>query len=367
VLDLERVSRVSGVLSSEKLDALYIGPSTDMEYLAGLKLFLDERVKGLMISKEGRCFAMTPRLYEEEMRAAFGPAVACKVWSDHEGFSGAFLSGCRELGLVGGKIAFNDGVRAVDLIKMRSAAEFEWADGEETLSSLRKVKDEAELNHLRRASSIADDVMDKLPRFMRAGMTEKEIQDEIARLFAERGAPELSFRPIVASGPGGSMPHYSRSDRELREGDFVVVDMGCRHNGYCSDITRTFCVGEPDGEQKKIYGIVLDAQKAGEDAVRPGAAGQDVDRAARAVIERAGYGGHFLNRVGHGVGIAIHEPPYMIEGNDVPLQPGNVFSVEPGIYIEGKYGVRIENLVAVKPDGTAEPLNKFSRDLIKVG
>jgi Xaa-Pro aminopeptidase len=360
------VNKLLGVLRSEKLDALYIGPSSDMEYIAGLRLFLDERVKGLMISKEGLRFAMTPRLYEEEMRAALGPDTVCKVWQDHEGFAGAFLSGCEDLGLRGKKIAFNDGVRAVDLIKMRSEVEFEWANGEETLSPLRRVKDETELDHLRRASSIADSVMDDLSRFIRAGRTEKEIQAEIARLFMEKGAPELSFRPIVASGPGGSMPHYSGSDRELAEGDFVVVDMGCRHSGYCSDITRTFCVGEPDDEQKKIYGIVLDAQKAGEDAVRPGATGQDVDRAARSVIERAGYGRHFLNRVGHGVGIAIHEPPYMIEGNGVPLQPGNVFSVEPGIYIEGKFGVRIENLVAVKPDGTAEPLNKFKRDLIKV-
>jgi Xaa-Pro aminopeptidase len=129
-------------------------------------------------------------------------------------------------------------------------------------------------------------------------------------------------------------------------------------------MTRTFCIGAPDEEQRKIYDIVLESQKAGEAAVRPGATGQDVDRAARAVINEAGYGKRFLNRVGHGVGIAIHESPYIIEGNDVPLKPGNVFSIEPGIYIEGKYGVRIENLVAVRPDGTAEQLNKFTRDLI---
>ena len=160
------------------------------------------------------------------------------------------------------------------------------------------------------------------------------------------------------------MPHYSRSDRTLRQGDFIVVDTGCRFHGYCSDMTRTFCLGEPDETQRKIYGIVLEAQKTGEAAVLPGATGQDVDRASRKVINDAGYGDCFLNRVGHGVGIAIHESPYIIEGNETPLAPGNVFSIEPGIYIEGKYGVRIENLVAVRQDGTAEALNKFTRELV---
>jgi Xaa-Pro aminopeptidase len=335
-----------------------------MEYMAELRLFLDERVKGLMVSSDARAFAMVPLLYAEEMKEALGPTVSYKIWADHEGFHDAWSSGIRELGLTGKKIAINDGVRAVDLIEMRSAVDFEWVNGADTLSTLRRRKDEVELGYLRKAGAIADEVMDDLSRFIRKGITEKDIQDEITRLYAEKGAPELSFNPIVASGPGGSMPHYSRNDRALRDGDFVVVDMGCKYHGYCSDTTRTFCIGEPDDEQRKIYNIVLKSQKAGEAAVRAGATGQDVDRAARRVINDAGYGKNFLNRVGHGVGIAIHEQPYMIDGNNTPLEPGNVFSVEPGIYIEGKYGVRIENLVAVRPDGTAEHLTKFTRDLI---
>jgi Xaa-Pro aminopeptidase len=340
-----------------------------MEYLAELRLFQDERVKGLMVTTGG-LFAMTPLIYREEMRAALGPDVIYKEWADHEGFAGAFAAGCSEMGLGSDKngkrsvIAFNDGVRAVDLIDMRAVLDFEWANGSDALAPFRMVKDSTELDYLRRAGGIADEVMDELSRFIRAGVSEKEVQDEIARLCAERGAPKLSFSPIAASGPGGSMPHYSRNDRRLRPGDFLVVDMGCKYRGYCSDMTRTFCIGEPDDEQRKVYDIVLEAQKAGEAAVRPGATGQDVDRAARAVINSAGYGAHFINRVGHGVGIAIHESPYIIEGNDIPLQPGNVFSVEPGIYLEGKFGVRIENLVAVRDDGTAEPLNKFTRDMI---
>ena len=366
MINKERIEKLAGELSRMKLDALFMWPSTDLEYLAELKLFADERVKGLIVSREGRCFAMVPRIYKEEMAAALGEAVSYKVWEDHEGFAGAWADGCRELGVSGGRIAFNDGVRAVDMIDMRAAVAFEWANGAETLSPLRRRKDETELGYMRKASEIVDKVMEGLSKFIRAGITEKDVHDEILRLYGENGAEGLSFSPIVASGPGGSMPHYTGTDRALGDGDFIVVDTGCRYRGYCSDTTRTFCLGEPDAEQRKIYGIVLEAQKAGEAAVRPGATGQDVDRAARKVINDAGYGQYFLNRVGHGVGIAIHESPYMIEGNSAPLEPGNVFSVEPGIYIEGKYGVRIENLVAVRPDGTGEALNRFTRELIVI-
>jgi Xaa-Pro aminopeptidase len=366
MINMERIERLIGELSRLKLDAIFMGPSADLEYLADLKLFDDERVKGLMVARSGKRFAMVPLLYKEEMTAALKGAVSCKVWSDHEGFTEAWAAGCDELALGGGRIAFNDGVRAVDLIEMRGAVDFEWVNGAETLSPLRRRKDETELAYLRKASEIADKVVEGISKFIRAGITEKDVRDEILRLYAENGAENLSFSPIVASGPGGSMPHYTGSDRVLREGDFIVVDTGCKYRGYCSDTTRTFCLGDPDEEQRKIYGVVLEAQKAGEAAVRPGATGQDVDRAARKVIDDAGYGKYFLNRVGHGVGIAIHESPYMIEGNTAPLEPGNVFSVEPGIYIEGKYGVRIENLVAVRADGASEPLNKFTRELIVI-
>jgi Xaa-Pro aminopeptidase len=219
---------------------------------------------------------------------------------------------------------------------------------------------------MRRAGAIADEVMEGISKFIAVGVCEKDVQERLIKLFAEHGGEGLSFSPIVASGPGGSMPHYQRNDRAIQDSDFVVIDMGCRYKGYCSDMTRTFCVGSASAEMKRVYDTVLEAQKAGESAVCRGCTGQDVDRAARKIIIDAGYGEYFLNRLGHGVGIAIHEAPYIIEGNDVPLEPGNVFSVEPGIYLPGKFGVRIENLVAVRPDGTAEPLNKFTREMVVI-
>lgn len=362
-----RFKKLMKELSATGLDAIFLGPSTDTQYMAELTLFDDERVKGLMISASGECFAMTPLLYEEEMRRVLGSSVSFQIWADHEGFAPAFKAGCDLLGLEHKRIAINDGVRAVDLIDMKLAVDAEYVNGANTLAPLRRRKDEDELNRMRAASAITDTVLEELSRFIRKGMTEKDVQDKLLSLYTENGAQGLAFSPIVASGPGGSMPHYTGNDRVLRDGDFVVIDTGCRYEGYCSDSTRTFCVGEPDDEMRKIYGIVLEAQKAGEAAVVKGATGQDVDRAARKIISDAGYGSCFLNRLGHGIGLAVHESPYIIEGNDVPLEPGNVFSVEPGIYIPGKYGVRIENLVAVRPDGTGEALNKFTRDLITAG
>jgi Xaa-Pro aminopeptidase len=366
MLHTERIGRLADILASNNIDAIFVGPSADAEYLAELRLFEDERVKGLLISRDGGIFALTPMLYEEEMRNALGDNAVYKIWADHEGFSRAFAEGAREIGVTGGRIAVNDGVRAVDLIDMKSALNADYINGARALAPLRRVKDEAELEYLRRASAIADAAMEGVSEFVKSGISERDIQERIVKLFAEHGGEELSFSPIVASGPGGSMPHYQGSGRVLRDGDFVVVDMGCRYKGYCSDMTRTFCIGDPSEEMKRVYAVVLAAQKSGEAAVVKGAAGQDVDRAGRKVISDAGYGKFFLNRLGHGVGIAIHEDPYIIEGNDAPLEPGNVFSVEPGIYIPGKFGVRIENLVAVRPDGTAEALNKFTKEMIVV-
>jgi Xaa-Pro aminopeptidase len=362
----DRVERLAGEMERLGLDAVYIGPSSDAEYIADLRLFNDERVKGLMISKKREIFVMTPLLYREELCAALGDEVSYQIWADQEGFLNAFREGCESLGLAGGRIAINDGVRAVDLINMLKGVNFEFVDGTSLLSPLRRRKDTAELECLRKAAERADSVMDVLSKFIKVGMTEKEIKDELIRLFAEKGAPEPAFPPIVAAGANASMPHYTGDAAVIRKGDFVVIDMGCKYKGYRSDTTRTFCMGEPNDEQRKIYETVLRAQIAGEEAVAPGATGQDVDRAARKIIEDAGYGQYFLNRVGHGVGLAIHEEPYMVEGNSALLEPGNVFSVEPGIYISGTYGVRIENLVAVRPDGSAEALNKFARDLIVI-
>lgn len=359
----ERVAKLADELVKRGLDALYIGPSTDLEYIGELDTHPDERVRGLMVDKKGKCFAMTPLLYKEEMVKAFGDVPFYSEWDDHEGFTDAFKRGCEHLGVLGGKIAFNDGVRAVDMLAIRDAMDIQMFNGQDILAPLRSQKDEEELNRMREAARLIDAVVDKLFTFIKPGMKERDVVKKVPELLEELGCNEMSFAPIVASGPNGSMPHYSGDQRVIQEQDVIILDMGCRYKSYCSDTSRTFFVGEPTQEMRDIYEIVRRAQAAGEAAVQPGATGEDVDRAARKVIIDAGYGKYFFNRVGHGVGIAVHENPFIIEGNKKPLRPGNVFSVEPGIYIEGKFGMRVENLVAVKPDGTAEALNKTTREM----
>lgn len=366
MINQKRLSGLASELKSLKLDAIFLGPSTDLEYVTGLDTHPDERVRGLVVSKDGRCFAMTPLLYKEEIVNAFGDVPYFAEWNDHEGFTGAFRRGCEHLGIVGGRIAFNDGVRAVDMLAIRDTMDLRMESGAKVLEPLRSRKDDEELALMREASRLVDEVVRMLHGYIRPGMTERQIAKQIPEFFEEAGADEPSFSPIVASGPNGSMPHYSGGRRVIEENDVIILDLGGRHKSYCSDTTRTFFTGTPTEEQRKVYEIVRESQAAGEAAVRPGATGQDVDRAARKVIIDAGYGEYFFNRVGHGIGIAVHEHPYIIEGNDRPLEPGNVFSVEPGIYLPGKFGVRIENLVAVRPDGTGEALNKFPREIESV-
>ena len=337
----KRVERLAQTLKDRGIDALYIGPSTDLEYVGGLDTQPDERVRGLMVAKDARCFAMTPLLYKEEIVKAFEDVPFYAEWNDHEGFTGAFRRGCEHLGIVGGRIAFNDGVRAVDMLAVRDAMPMEMVNGADLLAGQRSRKDEEELEVLRESSRIVDKVVAKLQKFIRPGIKERDVAKKIPEFFEEEGV--------------------------IGENDIVILDLGGRYKSYCSDTTRTLFTGTPTEEMKKVYEIVKRSQAAGEAAVRPGATGQDVDRAARQVIIDAGYGEFFFNRVGHGVGLAVHESPYMIEGNDVPLAPGNVFSVEPGIYLPGKFGVRIENLVAVRPDGSGEALNHFTRELTICG
>lgn len=362
----KRVAALAEELKRHDLDAIYLGPSTDLEYIGELDTHPDERVRGLLVSKDAVCAAIVPLLYKEEMVNAFRSDVIYEEWNDHEGFTGAFKRMLERLGALGAKIAFNDGVRAVDMLAIRDAMDIQLCNGADILAPLRSRKDEEELALMRKAGAIADGVIDRLLTFIKPGMKERDVAKVIPDFFEELGADKVSFNPIVAVGPNGSMPHYGGDQSVIKENDVVLLDLGGRYKSYCSDMTRTLFMGEPTEEQRHVYEIVRAAQEAGEAAVKPGATGQDVDRAARAVITDAGFGEYFFNRVGHGVGIAVHESPYIIEGNDVPLQPGNVFSIEPGIYLPGKFGVRIENLVAVKEDGYGEALNKFPRELTKI-
>jgi Xaa-Pro dipeptidase len=239
----------------------------------------------------------------------------------------------------------------------------EFPDASEVVGSLRVRKDAEEIAAMRRAVKAAQDALEATIPSIKVGVTEKEIAAELVVQLLQHGSQsELPFAPIISGGPNSANPHASPSDRKLRPGDLLVVDWGGAADGYISDLTRTFAVGEVDAEYRKIHAIVLEANAAGRAAAKPGVPCANVDIAARTVIEKAGYGQYFTHRTGHGIGMEAHEEPYMRGDNMQLLEPGMAFTVEPGIYLPGRNGVRIEDNVVIAKDG-AECLSDMPREL----
>lgn len=360
-----KISELSRKLKAEGLGAIVVGPSPDLEYLSGLHFHPDERFKALFALADGRFFHIIPELYYEEARERLGSEARIYVWSDSDGFLSAVNKAAGDYGIDAMDIGVNDGVRAVDLLDMKECLDVNFKNGAGILERMRLIKGEEERELLRKAAAIADKVMAEIIKYIRPGLLERDISNRIEELFLEYGGQGLAFDSIVASGPNTSRPHYNKDDRMIEEKDIIILDFGCRYNGFCSDISRTVFVGEPTEEQRRIFDIVLEANTKAEELVRPGITAGEVDLAARSVIREAGYGHCFLNRTGHGIGMAVHEGPYIKEGNDQVLEPGMSFSIEPGIYIAGRFGMRVEDIVLVTENGR-EILNKATRDIIIV-
>lgn len=231
------------------------------------------------------------------------------------------------------------------------------------LIGLRRTKDDAELAAMQTAQEIAERALEDVLREIRPGVTEKEIAARLQYLMLHYGASDMSFDPIVASGPNGSQPHAVPTEKEIQAGEFVTMDFGCIYGGYCSDMTRTVAVGRATEEMRRVYETVLAAQAAGIAAAKEGVTGKAVDSAAREVIQAAGYGEYFSHSFGHGVGVDIHEEPRASAANDKPLPAGAVISAEPGIYLPGRLGVRIEDVLLITPDGSRN-LTKAPKELI---
>ena len=231
----------------------------------------------------------------------------------------------------------------------------------EALPMLRAVKDAAELQRLAAAGAAADATYEEILKVRFSGRREVDVALDLAALLREFGHSQVDFT-VVGSGPNGANPHHEAGERTIERGDMVVLDFGGLKHGYGSDTSRTVHVGEPTAEEQRVHDIVREAQQAGCAAVRPGVACQEIDRAARAVITEFGYGDRFIHRTGHGIGVTTHEPPYMVEGEEQPLRPGMCFSIEPGIYLAGRFGVRIEDIVTVTDTG-GRRLNNTDRRL----
>lgn len=234
------------------------------------------------------------------------------------------------------------------------------------INQLRMIKSNSEIESIRHAEQIGVDAFNHIIKYIKIGITENEIAAELEYFMKKCGSENTSFDTIVLSGKRTALPHGMPSDKKIENGDFVLMDYGCKYHGYCSDMTRTVVVGKADEKQREIYNIVKQAQEVGENSIRSGIFGSIPDRLARMVIEESGYGEYFGHSLGHGVGLLIHELPNLSPKSNIILKENMIVSCEPGIYIYGQYGVRIEDLICVKEDG-CENLTKLTKDLIELG
>ena len=263
------------------------------------------------------------------------------------------------------RVGFEDAYMTVEQYKnyCEKLPEIEFVPAADLLKNLRRVKDQEEIKNLKAAQRIAEKALQDILKEIRPGVSEREIAARIEYLLLHYGAENKSFDPIVVSGANGSLPHGVPSDKIIKSGEFVTMDFGCIFHGYCSDMTRTVAVGEVSDKMREIYNIVLNAQTAGINAVHAGVTGQEIDAAAREVIRAAGYGEYFSHSFGHGVGIEIHEEPYAASSNKNPMPAGAVISAEPGVYIPGELGVRIEDVIIITENG-CENLTAAPKDLL---
>ncbi|SDQ34496.1 M24 family metallopeptidase [Natronobacterium texcoconense] len=358
----KRLERARKVLTEQGVDALVCFPSSNMHYLAGFEEEPMERHLFLFVTPEAELF-VAPEMYDDQIRDA-SPVTDVRTWSDGDDPTDLLERVGEELDLAGGHFLIDDRMWALFTQDLRATfPEATFGLASEVVDDLRIRKDEAELEALRKAASISDAVSEEVRALGSdaIGMTENELAAEIGERLANAGGEGVSFETVVGSGPNGARPHHRHGDRTIEAGDPVVLDFGTYADGYPGDQTRTVVFdGEPPAEYEGVHDAVLEAQQAAVAAVEPGVAAEAIDRAARDVLEDRGYGDQFIHRTGHGVGLDVHEPPYITAGNGCELEPGMVFSIEPGVYLEGEFGVRIEDLVVVTEDG-CERLNDSPR------
>ncbi len=361
----KRLDRARAAAENAGVDALLMAPGSDLKYLLGAGGSSFERLTCLVVPTNAAPVLVLPKLeapgYDAVPTEALGVELA--TWVDGEDPYALVAS---RLGRPS-RVAVGDVMVALHVLGLRGALPgVEQVLAGPIVRELRMRKDAAEVAELRRAGAAIDRVHARMAEFLRVGRTEAEVGAAISAAIVEEGHEVAEF-VIVGSGPNGASPHHSLSDRVVEEGDVVVIDIGGPvPAGYCSDSTRTYVLGEPrDTDVPETYAVLQAAQQAAVAAVRPGVAAQDIDAAARSVIEDAGFGEYFIHRTGHGIGLDVHEHPYIVGGNEMPLEPGMAFSVEPGIYQPGRWGARIEDIVVVTEDGV-ESVNNQPRDLVSL-
>ena len=362
VVSPDRLRRAQAATSAAGLDALLVTPGADLRYLTGYDAPALERLTCLVVPAEGEPTLVVPAL--ERPAALASPVATLGItvldWAETDDpyrLVADLLPGAR-------RVAVDNHMWAEKVLHLREALPgAQQSLAGEVLRELRMRKSAEEVAALRAAGAAIDRVHARMGEWLRAGRTERDIGADVAAAILAEGHVRVDF-VIVASGPNGASPHHELSDRVVQRGDPVVVDIGgTTALGYCSDSTRTYLVGDPPEDFLDYYDVLLEAQQAACAAVRPGSTCEGVDAAARDVLIDAGYGELFVHRTGHGIGLETHEDPYIVAGNTRPLEPGMTFSVEPGVYVPGRHGARIEDIV-VCTDSGGERLNTTPRELV---
>lgn len=348
-MDMGYLKKVAKEVKREGLDAILIAPSGDLQFILGHVPLFCLRFQGLFITKEGDYFYLCNLLTADEMREVL-PNKKVYSWFDGEGFIGCFRQALKENGLIGKTIGVNAAVRAFNILEILSEIDVNFVSARNLCAEVRIYKSDEELACMQRATDIAVEALKRTVSKIRPGMLEKDVQEILTGHMMALGAD--SAGALVASGPNSGLPHYNSNTRRLERGDTVLIDFACQYKGLCTDITRTFFLGEMSGKQKEVYELVkravLNAQEALENGERWIPA---IDAAARDVIEKGGYGRYFTTRLGHGLGYMPHEAPDIKANHERTLMPRMAFTIEPGIYISGEFGVRIEDCLYMTADG----------------
>jgi Xaa-Pro dipeptidase len=364
-----RQARLRENLYRASLDFLALNPGPSLVYLTGLSFHLMERPVVVIFSATGAPSIILPELEAGKLEGLPVQMDAFLYGENPADWQAVFQKAARSANLDGRKIGVEPNrLRYLELHLLEVAApEASFASAESILESLRIKKDLAEVAAMRKAVEISQEALERTLPVIKIGMTERAIASElIVQLYRGGADAELPFAPIVFGGPNGANPHAVPSDRPLQPGDLLVIDWGASYHGYVADLTRTFAIGDVEDEFARIARIVCEANTAGRLAAGPGVPAEMVDSSARRVIEDAGYGQYFTHRTGHGIGMEGHEAPYIRAGNSLILEPGMAFTVEPGIYLPGRGGVRIEDNVVIT-EGGADCLSNLPRQLRVLG
>jgi len=360
-----RKTRITELMKEKGVKAIVLSPAMNMLYTTGFNTFPGERLLVSILDEKGEVIFVAPKMYEQEIKEK-GVFDRIQAWDDSQDPGEILVSICREKGYADSVIAVEDTMWFNAFEKIHKAfrgSSFIKASG--LIGELRKYKGPDEAEKMREASRLAEKALELVIPRIRAGMKEIEVREMLEAEMKNQGLSDPSFDTIIGSGPNSALPHYTAGEKVLQAGDSIVIDFGGMYQGYCSDMTRTVLLGKADGEYRAVYEAVRGGQLKAIEAVKPGMKAYEIDAAARNYISEKGYGDYFIHRTGHGIGMEVHEEPYISNISDTVLQPGMVFSIEPGIYLPGKFGVRIEDLVMVTETGV-EVLNKFSKELIEI-